>query len=77
MARKDPELGPKPGPRIRSGVRAPIRQPNDSASSNHSEVQTKDIDLAGVDYDDFPDELAGNKTTGGPDSTGMVDLDDF
>jgi minichromosome maintenance protein 10 len=80
-ARKDPELGPKPGPRIRSGVAAPTRKestPSISTSTTGTDIQPM-YDLDDSADDDVPEKLSTNNVmdTKEPIEEKMVDLDDL
>jgi len=74
-ARKEIDLGPKPGPRIRSGVFAPKKEEEsrlDRASSRNSDVVLDESE------DEFPERLmkADDSQEKGREVE-MVDLDDF
>ncbi|KAF8970690.1 hypothetical protein BDZ97DRAFT_1790519 [Flammula alnicola] len=81
-ARKDIELGPKPGPRIRSGVIAPVRE-KESGTAAALEVNGKEekmcvLDGSGCSDDEFPERLMQVDVTVEKESRReMVDLDDF
>lgn len=74
-ARKEIALGPKPGPRIRSGVFAPKKGKEsqlDRASSRNSDVV---LDESG---DEFPNKLMPTDDIQEKETeVAMVDLDDF
>ena len=85
IARKDPALGPRPGPRIRSGVRAPVRQTEDKALPAPSLRDRDDMEdmYASADSgdDEFPEVLSRSTAPAlekpNDDEKEMVDLDDF
>ncbi len=84
IARKDPALGPRPGPRIRSGVRAPVRQAEGKALPAPSVPDRDDLEdmYASADSgdDEFPDVLSRGTAPAVEKLNGekeMVDLDDF
>ena len=74
-ARKDIDLGPKPGPRIRSGVFAPKKGKElqlDGRSSRNSDIILDESD------EEFPERLMkGDDSQEKGTEVGMVDLDDF
>lgn len=74
-ARKDINLGPKPGPRIRSGVFAPKKEEESQlsrASSRNSDVVLDESD------DEFPERvMKADDSQGKETEVEMVDLDDF
>lgn len=74
-ARKEIDLGPKPGPRIRSGVFAPKKGKEsklDRASSRNPDVVLDESD------DEFPNRLMKTDDTQEKETeVEMVDLDDF
>ncbi|KAF9484171.1 hypothetical protein BDN70DRAFT_910831 [Pholiota conissans] len=80
-ARKDPELGPKPGPRIRSGVMAPREKgpkPLVSRSTTADDPLMYDLDESGDD--EFPEHLTSSNVMTAElptEEEQMVDLDDF
>jgi len=68
-ARKEIDLGPKPGPRIRSGVFAPKREKQQHLERDSSKNSDVDLD----ESDDLPESLTQMDNS----EEKMVDLDDF
>jgi hypothetical protein len=62
-SRKDIELGPRPGPKIRSGVAPKLTTPSDN----------EDLELHGDSEDEMPDKVAKSRVV----EEKMIDLDDF
>jgi hypothetical protein len=60
---KDIELGPRPGPKICSGVAPKLTTPSDN----------KDLELHGDSEDEMPDKVAKSRVV----EEKMIDLDDF
>ncbi|KJA24908.1 hypothetical protein HYPSUDRAFT_161464 [Hypholoma sublateritium FD-334 SS-4] len=90
IARKDPALGPRPGPRIRSGVRAPVRKAESNTLPAPPVPDRNDMEdiYASADSgdDQFPMVLSRSTvpavvnlddTEKADTDKGMVDLDDF
>ena len=73
-SRKDIDLGPRPGPKIRSGVKIPKRDETLAKRSDYE--QLKDPELSDNAEDEMPDKLA-TKSQAIEEPVKLINLDDF
>lgn len=69
-SRKDIDLGPRPGPKMRSGVMTPKR--DESLIKQSDNEQLKSPEPPGDTEDEMPDKLGKSQVV-----EKMIDLDDF
>ena len=73
-SRKDIDLGPRPGPKIRSGVMTPKRDKTSTKRSYNEQLKDPELPDNAEDETRMPDKLA---TKSQVVEEKMVDLDDF
>ena len=74
-SRKDIELGPRPGPKLRSGVMAPKR--DETLTKRSDNEQPKDPELTDSAEDEIPDKLTTKSQVVEEKLVDLDDLDDF